>query len=102
MDSGQIDFYQHEIVCTNTCRSTKFDLLVNNTRIPPGSALQIAPTPSPLPGEPHPLTLTLTPLRSQVTYQHRVTYCAEQECWPGTSCVILNEIKSGLELIPDL
>ncbi|XP_046899234.1 glucocorticoid modulatory element-binding protein 1-like isoform X3 [Hypomesus transpacificus] len=51
MDSGQIDFYQHEIVCTNTCRSTKFDLLVNNTRIPPGSALQIAPTPSPLPGD---------------------------------------------------
>ncbi|XP_041090040.1 glucocorticoid modulatory element-binding protein 1 isoform X1 [Polyodon spathula] len=34
MDSGQIDFYQHEHVCTNTCRSTKFDLLINNTRFP--------------------------------------------------------------------
>ncbi|XP_062322579.1 glucocorticoid modulatory element-binding protein 1-like isoform X2 [Osmerus eperlanus] len=51
MDSGQIDFYQHETVCTNTCRSTKFDLLVNNARIPPGSALQIATSPSPLPGD---------------------------------------------------
>ncbi|KAM4735268.1 LOW QUALITY PROTEIN: glucocorticoid modulatory element-binding protein 1-like [Anableps anableps] len=28
MDSGQIDFYQHESVCSNTCRSTKFDVLV--------------------------------------------------------------------------
>ncbi|KAG5858056.1 hypothetical protein ANANG_G00026040 [Anguilla anguilla] len=30
MDSGQIDFYQHDTVCTNTCRSTKFDLLISN------------------------------------------------------------------------
>uniref|UniRef100_A0A8C9SDJ1 Glucocorticoid modulatory element binding protein 1 n=1 Tax=Scleropages formosus TaxID=113540 RepID=A0A8C9SDJ1_SCLFO len=34
MDSGQIDFYQHDTVCTNTCRSTKFDLLISNTRCP--------------------------------------------------------------------
>ncbi|XP_030639056.1 glucocorticoid modulatory element-binding protein 1-like [Chanos chanos] len=47
MDSGQIDFYQHDVVCTNSCRSTKFDLLINNTRYPP-NALQ-TPT-SPLPG----------------------------------------------------
>ncbi|XP_036395119.1 glucocorticoid modulatory element-binding protein 1-like isoform X2 [Megalops cyprinoides] len=38
MDSGQIDFYQHDTVCTNTCRSTKFDLLINNTRFPPQSS----------------------------------------------------------------
>ncbi|KAJ8386283.1 hypothetical protein AAFF_G00174790 [Aldrovandia affinis] len=34
MDSRQIDFYQHDTVCTNTCRSTKFDLLISNTRLP--------------------------------------------------------------------
>ncbi|KAG7245268.1 hypothetical protein INR49_023877 [Caranx melampygus] len=34
MDSGQLDFYQHSTLCTNTCRSTKFDLLINNTRFP--------------------------------------------------------------------
>ncbi|XP_066539495.1 glucocorticoid modulatory element-binding protein 1-like isoform X3 [Hoplias malabaricus] len=39
MDSGQIDFYQHETVCTNSCRSTKFDLLINSTRVLP-SVLQ--------------------------------------------------------------
>ncbi|XP_064197332.1 glucocorticoid modulatory element-binding protein 1-like [Anguilla rostrata] len=46
MDSGQIDFYQHDTVCTNTCRSTKFDLLISNTRFPPpGSALPAPPSP---------------------------------------------------------
>ncbi|XP_036442882.1 glucocorticoid modulatory element-binding protein 1-like isoform X2 [Colossoma macropomum] len=45
MDSGQIDFYQHETVCTNSCRSTKLDLLINSTRLAP-SVLQ---TCSPLP-----------------------------------------------------
>ncbi|XP_041759233.1 glucocorticoid modulatory element-binding protein 1-like isoform X1 [Coregonus clupeaformis] len=40
MDSGQLDFYEHSTLCTNTCRSTKFDLLINNTRFPPdGSGL---------------------------------------------------------------
>ncbi|XP_067329761.1 glucocorticoid modulatory element-binding protein 1 isoform X3 [Anolis sagrei] len=43
MDSGQIDFYQHDKVCTNTCRSTKFDLLISSARAPvPGSITQIA------------------------------------------------------------
>jgi len=40
MDSGQIDFYQHDSVCSNTCRSTKFDVLINSTRPPPGNAVQ--------------------------------------------------------------
>ncbi|KAM9309320.1 glucocorticoid modulatory element-binding protein 1-like isoform 2-T2 [Pholidichthys leucotaenia] len=40
MDSGQIDFYQHDTVCSNTCRSTKFDVLINNTRLPPGTSVQ--------------------------------------------------------------
>ncbi|XP_047238908.1 glucocorticoid modulatory element-binding protein 1 isoform X2 [Girardinichthys multiradiatus] len=46
MDSGQLDFYQHSTLCTNTCRSTKFDLLINNTRFPPDSTGLITPTSS--------------------------------------------------------
>lgn len=40
MDSGQIDFYQHNTVCSNTCRSTKFDVLIGNARIPTGAPVQ--------------------------------------------------------------
>ena len=40
MDSGQIDFYQHDSVCSNTCRSTKFDVLFGSAQIPPGAAVQ--------------------------------------------------------------
>uniref|UniRef100_W5M0X3 Glucocorticoid modulatory element binding protein 2 n=1 Tax=Lepisosteus oculatus TaxID=7918 RepID=W5M0X3_LEPOC len=29
MDSGELDFYQHSKVCSNTCRSTKIDLVGN-------------------------------------------------------------------------
>lgn len=50
MDSGQIDFYQHDTVCTNTCRSTKFDVLINSTRLPAGGSLQS--TPPSLAGDP--------------------------------------------------
>ncbi|KAG5842980.1 hypothetical protein ANANG_G00183560 [Anguilla anguilla] len=45
MDSRQIDFYQHDTVCTNTCRSTKFDLLISNTRLPCRAASQPPATP---------------------------------------------------------
>ncbi|XP_030015191.1 glucocorticoid modulatory element-binding protein 1-like isoform X2 [Sphaeramia orbicularis] len=44
MDSGQIDFYQHDTVCSNTCRSTKFDVLINSTRLPPGTSVQPSPS----------------------------------------------------------
>ncbi|XP_075965757.1 glucocorticoid modulatory element-binding protein 1-like isoform X2 [Anarhichas minor] len=44
MDSSQIDFYQHDTVCSNTCRSTKFDVLINSTRLPPGSSVQPSPS----------------------------------------------------------
>ncbi|XP_041650163.1 glucocorticoid modulatory element-binding protein 1-like [Cheilinus undulatus] len=50
MDSGQIDFYQHDTVCSNTCRSTKFDVLINSTRLPPGTSVQ--PSSSCLPLDP--------------------------------------------------
>ncbi|XP_069372744.1 glucocorticoid modulatory element-binding protein 1 isoform X2 [Paralichthys olivaceus] len=46
MDSGQLDFYQHSTLCTNTCRSTKFDLLINNTRFPPDGTGLGTPTSS--------------------------------------------------------
>ncbi|XP_034560900.1 glucocorticoid modulatory element-binding protein 1 isoform X2 [Notolabrus celidotus] len=46
MDSGQLDFYQHSTLCTNTCRSTKFDLLINNTRFPPDGTGLNTPTSS--------------------------------------------------------
>ncbi|KAK0133848.1 Glucocorticoid modulatory element-binding protein 1 [Merluccius polli] len=46
MDSGQLDFYQHATLCTNTCRSTKFDLLINNTRFPPDGSGLTTPTSS--------------------------------------------------------
>ncbi|XP_078538701.1 glucocorticoid modulatory element-binding protein 1 isoform X2 [Lissotriton helveticus] len=47
MDSGQIDFYQHDKVCTNTCRSTKFDLLISSARAPvPGAPSSVLQTPT--------------------------------------------------------
>lgn len=46
MDSGQLDFYQHNTLCTNTCRSTKFDLLINNTKFPPDGTGLTSPTSS--------------------------------------------------------
>lgn len=59
MDSGQIDFYQHSTVCSNTCRSTKFDVLIGNARIPPGATAQPSPPRlvlDPLGGQMPPLT----------------------------------------------
>ncbi|XP_054427828.1 glucocorticoid modulatory element-binding protein 1 isoform X1 [Pteronotus mesoamericanus] len=51
MDSGQIDFYQHDKVCSNTCRSTKFDLLISSARAPvPGQQTSVVQTPTPADG----------------------------------------------------
>ncbi|XP_029938029.1 glucocorticoid modulatory element-binding protein 1 isoform X2 [Salarias fasciatus] len=49
MDSGQLDFYQHSTLCTNTCRSTKFDLLISNTRCPVDGSGLATPTSSQAP-----------------------------------------------------
>ncbi|KAM3829380.1 glucocorticoid modulatory element-binding protein 1 isoform 3-T4 [Vipera latastei] len=46
MDSGQIDFYQHDKVCTNTCRSTKFDLLFSSARAPVPGQPSLVQTPT--------------------------------------------------------
>ncbi|XP_012501357.1 PREDICTED: glucocorticoid modulatory element-binding protein 1 [Propithecus coquereli] len=64
MDSGQIDFYQHDKVCSNTCRSTKFDLLISSARAPvPGQQTSVVQTPTSADGRGHPLfTLCLIPL----------------------------------------
>lgn len=40
MDSGELDFYQHSKVCSNTCRSTKIDLV--GTKVAIGAADQSA------------------------------------------------------------
>ncbi|XP_044142078.1 glucocorticoid modulatory element-binding protein 1 [Bufo gargarizans] len=45
MDSGQIDFYQHDKLCTNTCRSTKFDLLISSARAPVPGQSNVVQTP---------------------------------------------------------
>lgn len=47
MDSGELDFYQHDKVCSNTCRSTKIDL--SGARVPlssPTSAEYLPLTPA--------------------------------------------------------
>ncbi|KAJ3598598.1 hypothetical protein NHX12_002104 [Muraenolepis orangiensis] len=43
MDSGQIDFHQHDTVCTNTCRSTKSDVLVKRLQDAPASPSAVVP-----------------------------------------------------------
>ncbi|XP_056457979.1 glucocorticoid modulatory element-binding protein 1-like [Gadus chalcogrammus] len=58
MHSGQIDFYQHDTVCTNTCRSTKFDVVVDGTGLSPGRPGQRPPSttaPQGLGAQPGPL-----------------------------------------------
>ncbi|XP_019948257.2 glucocorticoid modulatory element-binding protein 1-like [Paralichthys olivaceus] len=67
MDSGQIDFYQHETVCSNTCRSTKFDVLINSTRPPPGTLVQ-----------PNPSSLALDPPGGQVPPQTEIVHDAAE------------------------
>uniref|UniRef100_UPI0037E85C24 glucocorticoid modulatory element-binding protein 1-like isoform X2 n=1 Tax=Semicossyphus pulcher TaxID=241346 RepID=UPI0037E85C24 len=64
MDSGQIDFYQHDTVCSNTCRSTKFDVLINSTRLPPGTSVQPSPSCLPL----NPLGGQVPPLTGEVVH----------------------------------
>lgn len=52
MDSGQLDFFQHDKVCTNTCRSTKFDLLISSARAPvPSQQSNVIQTPTTIEGK---------------------------------------------------
>ncbi|XP_070695699.1 glucocorticoid modulatory element-binding protein 2 [Pempheris klunzingeri] len=47
MDSGELDFYQHSKVCSNTCRSTKIDLVGTKASISSEQSAELVPaTPS--------------------------------------------------------
>ncbi|XP_023267282.1 glucocorticoid modulatory element-binding protein 2 [Seriola lalandi dorsalis] len=47
MDSGELDFYQHTKVCSNTCRSTKIDLVGTKVSISSDQSSDLVPaTPS--------------------------------------------------------
>ncbi|KAK7884461.1 hypothetical protein WMY93_027584 [Mugilogobius chulae] len=44
MDSGELDFYQHSKVCSNTCRSTKIDLVGTKVSLSMDGTSEILPT----------------------------------------------------------
>ncbi|KAL1021283.1 hypothetical protein UPYG_G00011170 [Umbra pygmaea] len=47
MDSGELDFYQHSKVCSNTCRSTKIDLVGSRVSLSSQQSTEYVPvTPS--------------------------------------------------------
>ncbi|TNN42970.1 Glucocorticoid modulatory element-binding protein 2 [Liparis tanakae] len=43
MDSGELDFYQHATVCSNTCRSTKIDLVGTKVSVGGDPAAELLP-----------------------------------------------------------
>ncbi|KAK5863072.1 hypothetical protein PBY51_000129 [Eleginops maclovinus] len=45
MDSGELDFYQHSKVCSNTCRSTKIDLVGTKVSISTDQSADLVPAP---------------------------------------------------------
>ncbi|XP_035527533.1 glucocorticoid modulatory element-binding protein 1-like isoform X1 [Morone saxatilis] len=86
MDSGQIDFYQHDTVCSNTCRSTKFDVLINSTRLPPGTLVQQSPSClalDPLGGQVPPLTGEVVHDAAEVEELLEEKFSATAEWSPG-------------------
>ncbi|TNN02405.1 hypothetical protein fugu_009892 [Takifugu bimaculatus] len=92
MDSGQIDFYQHDTVCSNTCRSTKFDVLIGNARIPTGAPVQ--PSPSclvldPLGGHMPPLTGEVAH-EVQTSLEDKFSSAAEWSAGPTTNPTTTN------------
>ncbi|XP_047433520.1 glucocorticoid modulatory element-binding protein 2 [Mugil cephalus] len=48
MDSGELDFYQHTKVCSNTCRSTKIDLVGAKVSIVGDQSTSLVPATPPL------------------------------------------------------
>ncbi|XP_026150246.1 glucocorticoid modulatory element-binding protein 1-like isoform X2 [Mastacembelus armatus] len=88
MDSGQIDFYQHDTVCSNTCRSTKFDVLINSTRLPPGTSVQLSPSClalDPVGGHVLPLTAGAVHDAAEVEEPLEKRVCATAEWNPRTT-----------------
>ncbi|XP_077074011.1 glucocorticoid modulatory element-binding protein 2 isoform X2 [Siphateles boraxobius] len=43
MDSGELDFYQHSRLCSNTCRSTKIDLVGSRVSVSSQQSTETAP-----------------------------------------------------------
>lgn len=43
MDSGELDFYQHTKVCSNTCRSTKIDLVGSKVSVSSDQSAELIP-----------------------------------------------------------
>lgn len=43
MDSGELDFYQHSKVCSNTCRSTKIDLVGTKVSLSVDASSELLP-----------------------------------------------------------
>jgi hypothetical protein len=75
MHSGQIDFYQHDTVCTNTCRSTKFDVVVDGTGLSPGRPGQRPPSTT----APQGLGAQPGPLQGSLTFQLNFSFYKTQE-----------------------
>ncbi|XP_061908442.1 glucocorticoid modulatory element-binding protein 2 [Entelurus aequoreus] len=50
MDSGELDFYQHAKVCSNTCRSTKIDVVGNKVSVSSDQSAEAASSTSCLNG----------------------------------------------------
>nr|XP_020511883.1 glucocorticoid modulatory element-binding protein 1-like [Labrus bergylta] len=98
MDSGQIDFYQHNTVCSNTCRSTKFDVLINSTRLPPGASVQ--PSTSCLPldalgGQVPPLTGERVHDAAEVEEPSEEKFTATAEWSPGRARPLVSTTANG-------
>ena len=80
MDSGELDFYQHDKVCSNTCRSTKIDL--SGARVPLSS-----PTPAEY--------LPLTPAAADGTRLalHVARPCCLAPSWTCNCLLPLSKLK---------
>ncbi|KAM4608059.1 glucocorticoid modulatory element-binding protein 2 isoform 2-T3 [Discoglossus pictus] len=60
MDSGELDFYQHSKVCSNTCRSTKIDLTGNRVSLCSQTSTEYIPiTPASTELNGNPTTITI-------------------------------------------
>ncbi|XP_054029722.1 glucocorticoid modulatory element-binding protein 2 [Dryobates pubescens] len=60
MDSGELDFYQHTKVCSNTCRSTKIDLTGARVSLTSQTSTEYIPlTPAPTDVNGSPATITI-------------------------------------------
>lgn len=46
MDSGELDFYEHSKLCSNTCRSTKIDLVGTRASLSSQASTETLQTPS--------------------------------------------------------